>query len=436
MRGCKPSSLNNLDVGLQQSGTQRLVIVGGGASGLACALTATRLGVSTVLLERMDRCGSKLAITGGSRANLTHADTPRGMARKFSCEPGLLIPLLRMVPYQRVVEFFASVGVRCRTDDAGCIWPEGMGASRLRDQLVHAARAGGVDIRTGCRVRAVSRDTGMWHTDLGGRDMVAGAVCIATGGASRPGTGSSGDGLGLCSSLGLATTGWFPALCSLEPRQPVEELAGITQQPVSMVLSVAGDAVRKATGHFIFAHRYVSGSAILNLAGHAARALQQKQDVRLTVDWIPALGPAALDGEIRTGRARQGHRLVVNWLNRFVARRLADRLVRDAGVPPDRRMTELARTELQALVRVLKQTVFDIKGTEPIERATVTGGGVVLDEVELTTCEARRLPRLYITGELLGTWAETGGYNLHLAWATGIAAGEAAARNLVSDKSL
>lgn len=405
--------------------------MGGGASGLACAITAARRGVGTTVLERMDRCGSKLAVTGGSKGNLTHADTPRSMAQKFDCDPKLLIPLFRNIPYQRIVGFLASAGVRSRTDDAGCIWPQGMGAPKVRDRLVQAALASGVDIRTGCRVQGIRRQAGKWRVDLGARHVAVRAVCISTGGASHPRTGSSGDGLAVCSALGLATAGWFPALCSLKPRQPVDELAGITQQSVAMTLSVAGDAVREATGHFIFAHRYISGSAVLNLSGHAARVLRQKQSVRLTVDWVPALSRAVLASDIRTGQEKNSLRLVGNWLTRFVAQRLADRLVRDAGLV-DRRMAQLTGTELEALVRALKEDVFEIAGTEPIERATVTGGGVALDEVELTTCEARRLPRLHITGELLDTWAETGGYNLHFAWATGIAAGEAVARDLMS----
>ncbi len=436
MRSCKGLQYNNLDIDLERSSTPRLVVVGGGASGLACAITAARLGISTTVLERTDQCGKKLAVTGGSRANLTHADTPRQMAQKFDCDPKLVMPLFRRFPYQRIVGFLASVGVKCRTDDAGRIWPQGMGAPKVRDRLVQAALASGVDIRTGCRVHAISRDPGKWRVDLGARHMAVRAACIATGGASHPGTGSSGDGLAVCSALGLATFGWFPALCSLEPRQPVDELAGIIQQSVAMTLSVAGDAVRKATGHLIFAHRYISGSAVLNLSGHAARALRQKQDVRLAVDWVPALSCAALASGIRTGQEKSGLRLVGNWLTRLVARRLADRLVDHAGVPVGRRMAQLTRAELEALVRVLKDTVFDIVGTEPIDRATVTGGGVALDEIELATCEARRLPHLHITGELLDTWAETGGYNLHFAWATGIAAGEAVAKNLTSVRSL
>ncbi|UCG42376.1 MAG: aminoacetone oxidase family FAD-binding enzyme [candidate division WOR-3 bacterium] len=413
-----------------------MVIVGGGASGLSCAVTAARLGVSTTVLERTSRCGSKLAVTGGSRCNLTHADTARHMAAKFDCKPGLLMPLFRKFTYRRIAEFFASIGVTCQADHQGCIWPRKLGARQLRDMLVQAALASGVDIRTGCRVHRVSREAELWHVGTERGHHGAHAVCIATGGASYAGTGSSGDGLALSSALGLATAGWFPALCSLEPRQPVGELAGITHRSAAMTLSVDGRPVRKAAGRFIFAHRYVSGSEVLNLSGHAARALQQGQKVRLAVDWAPSLGRDGLAERISLGRERNGRRLAASWLTVFVARRLANRLVADAGVPADRRMAQLTEADLEALVRVLKTTVFDIVGTEPIERATVTGGGVSLNEVDISTCEVRRLPRLHIAGELLDTWAETGGYNLHFAWATGIAAGEAVARNLTSDRNL
>ena len=197
-----------------------------------------------------------------------------------------------------------------------------------------------------------------------------------------------------------------------------------------MSLLVNGSPVRKASGHFIFAHRFISGSAILNLSGHAAKALARGKNVELEVNWVPEHGLVELDAGFQTGKQHHGRRLVANWLTRFVARRLANRLVADAGIPAGRRLAELTRPETKRLTSTLRRTVFDIVGTEPIERATVCGGGVSLDEVDLATCESRRLPGLYVIGELLDTWAETGGYNLHLAWATGISAGEAVAARI------
>jgi hypothetical protein len=197
-----------------------------------------------------------------------------------------------------------------------------------------------------------------------------------------------------------------------------------------MTLLVAGDEPRAATGHFIFAHAHVSGSSVLNLCGHAARALAEKRQVVLQVNWTPDKSASELAEGFATGRTEHPKKQLGTFLGVFVARRLATRLCAMAGVPSDRILTDLSRAEQGSIIHQLRSTEFAIVGTEPIERATVTGGGVSLDEVDLKTMEARRLPGLYFAGEVLDVWAETGGYNLHFAWATGITVAESVAASL------
>jgi hypothetical protein len=202
-----------------------------------------------------------------------------------------------------------------------------------------------------------------------------------------------------------------------------------------MTLLAEGDEPRTATGHFIFAHAYVSGSSVLNLCGHAARALAELRQVLLRINWVPDMSESELSEEFATARAGHPKKQLGTFLGSFVARRLATRLCALAGVPSDRILTDLSRAEQESIIRQLGSTEFAITGTEPIERATVTGGGVSLDEVDLKTMAARRLPGLYFAGEVLDVWAETGGYNLHFAWATGITAAESIAASLGSASS-
>ncbi|MCX6842744.1 MAG: aminoacetone oxidase family FAD-binding enzyme [candidate division WOR-3 bacterium] len=406
-----------------------LVVVGGGAAGLACAVTAVRLGLAAVILERTDRCGSKLAVTGGGKGNFTHAEPPRAMAKKFDCDVRLTVPLLRKFPYQRIVEFFSSLGIDARTDADGCVWPVRADAAGIRDAMVRETVARGGLVKTGCRVTGLEPG---WRIRLADGSIVAARnVCLATGGASYPRTGSTGDGLALCRGLGLATVDWFPALASLRTRDDLSGLAGVTQPMVEMTLLVAGSEPRTATGHFIFAHTHVSGSSVLNLCGHAARALAERKQVVLRVDWVPGRSATELAEEFAAARVGHPTRQLGTFLGSFMARRLAARLCATAGVPVDRLLAHLSRTEQESIIGQLRATEFPITGTEAIERATVTGGGVALDEVDLKTMTARRFPGLYFAGEVLDVWAETGGYNLHFAWATGIRAAEsvAASRN-------
>jgi hypothetical protein len=372
-------------------------------------------------------------VTGGGKGNFTHAEPPRMMAGRFDCDVRLVMPLLRRFPYQRIIQLFSSLGIEARTDDEGCVWPKGADAAGIRDALLREIVARGGVVKTGCRVTGLEPG---WQVRMEDGSLAAARnVCVATGGASYPRTGSSGDGLALCRGLGLATVGWFPALASLRMREDLSELAGVTQPRVEMTLLAEGDEPRTATGHFIFAHAHVSGSSVLNLCGHAARALAEQRPVVLRINWVPDMSESELSEEFATARAGHPKKQLGTFLGSFVARRLATRLCALAGVPSDRILTDLSRAEQESIIRQLGSTEFAITGTEPIERATVTGGGVSLDEVDLKTMAARRLPGLYFAGEVLDVWAETGGYNLHFAWATGITAAESIAASLGSASS-
>jgi predicted Rossmann fold flavoprotein len=410
-----------------------LAVVGGGAAGLACAVAAGRLGLKVTVLERTDRCGNKLALTGGGKGNFTHAEPPRTMADRFDCDTRLIMPLLRKFSYQRVIEFFSGLGIEGRTDDDGCVWPKGTDATGLKDALLRELAANGGVVKTGCRVTGLEPG---WQVRMANGSIVAARnVCLATGGASYPRTGSTGDGLALCRGLGLATVDWFPALASLKTGEDLSGLAGVTHPRVEMALLVAGDEPRTATGHFIFAHAHVSGSSVLNLCGYAARALAEKRQVVLRVNWVPGRSASELADEFATARAGHPKKQLGTFLGVFVARRLAALLCVLAGVPADRVLAHLTRGEQDSVINQLRSTELAITGTEPIERATVTGGGVSLDEVDLKTMQARRFPGLYFAGEVLDGWAETGGYNLHFAWATGIRAAESVAASLGSASS-
>lgn len=402
-----------------------LVVVGGGAAGLACAVTAGRLGLTVVVLERTDRCGCKLCVTGGGKGNFTHAEPPRAMAERFDCDVRLIVPLLRKFPYQRIVQFFSSLGIDARTDADGCVWPRRTDAAGIRDAMVKETLARGGLVRTGCRVARIEP---AWQVRMvDGSTVAARNVCLATGGASYSRTGSTGDGLALCRDLGLKTVDWFPALASLRTKDDLSSLAGVTQPMVQMSLLTAGDEPRTATGHFIFAHTHVSGSSVLNLCGHAARALAERKPVVLRVDWVPGRSASELAEEFTAARTGHPKQQLGTFLGSFVARRLAACLCARAGVPADRVLAHLSRTEQESIIGQLRSTEFAITGTEPIERARVTGGGVSLDEVDFATMQARRFPGLYFAGEVLDVWAETGGYNLHFAWATGITVAESVA---------
>lgn len=435
------------------SGVIDLAVIGGGAAGLACALEGGRLGLRVLVLEKTARCGNKVTLTGGKRCNFTHLEAPNLMAKRFDCPRDKIVPLLRQFPPQEAIKFFQALGIEPQVDEDGCVWVSrkssplpikgrnrilgcddrptdrrGLGVSRtgagmLRDQLVEAVQRAGSEIKTMANVREIL--PGWWIVLKGGEKIKARSVVLATGGASYPQTGSTGDGNRLVQALGIKTTPFYPALAALIPAEDIEDFAGISQPAVGVGLNLPNVAPRQ--GNFIFAHRYISGSAVMNISGFAARALMVGEKVKLSVDWVPDRSCEELRAHFN--RLRQERTLIQakTALIGFVARKIATFICNRADVVPDSKLSNLSKVAVSRLIEQLKGTSFEIIGTEPIERATVTGGGVSLDEVDMRTMEAVRFPGLFIIGEALDIWAESGGYNLHFAWASGVIAARAVA---------
>jgi predicted Rossmann fold flavoprotein len=407
-----------------------LVVVGGGAAGLAAGLTAARRGKRVLILERTNECGKKLAITGGKKGNFTHDDEPETMARQFNTEPRVLLPLMRRFPCTRIVSFFEELGIHHLVDEDRCIWPNPKSAPRLRDELVRAfARAGG-RIETGSHVCGIQRADEHWlvRTDTGA--LNSNAVLIATGGKSYPATGSSGDGYELATRLGIRVEPVYSALASLVTQGEFAELSGITVGKTRVSLRIEDSGERSGpppseTAPFLFAGKSITGRAIINLCGFAGKALLVGGKVAAIVDWLPDQTEPELLAEVADQRMRHGKMHVSNFIAAKSAKRLALLLCSRAGVPEERRLAELSKDETKRLLDILKRTEIEVVSTEPLARATVTGGGVALDEISLDTFESRKHKRLYFAGEVLDVWGRSGGYNLHFAWASGIAVGEA-----------
>jgi hypothetical protein len=404
-----------------------LIVVGGGAAGLAAALTAARRGRQVLILERTNECGKKLAVTGGKKGNFTHADEPDVMARQYNTESAVLRRLMRRFPYTRIVGFFEDIGILHLVDEEGCVWPNPKSAPRLRDELVSAIGRSGGRIATHAHVTALRPEPGAhWHVQVEAQGYAAKAVLLATGGLSYPATGSSGDGFRLAQELGHSVEPPYSALASLVTRGEFRELAGITVGRTRVRLRIDGQDIGVSeTAPFLFAGSSITGRAIINISGFAARALQQGRKAGVIVDWLPETGPDDLAAEIADQRIRHGRMHVGNFIAAKSAKRLATRLCELADLPPDRKLAELTRDELRCLLNLLKGTEIAVTDAEPLARATVTGGGVALTEVSLETFESLRHPGLHCAGELLDVWGRSGGYNLHFAWASGIAVGEA-----------
>jgi predicted Rossmann fold flavoprotein len=404
---------------------RRVVVIGAGAAGSMAAIFAAGAGARTVLLERTRDGGRKILISGGGRCNILPA---RPDERRFVTDssPHTLRNIVRSWPLPEQVTFFErELGLPLVEEtESAKLFPASHRARDVRDGLLALASTRGAELRMKTEVTGLVRMNGGWEVRLAdGAPVVADAVVVATGGLSVPSTGSDGGGLAMLAGLGHTVHPTYAALTPITSSDSsFTSLAGISL-PVAIG---AGDGSRRAesAGGFLFTHHGYSGPALLDVSHVLVRSrLEGRADALLTVRWT-ALDEPAWEAALRP----EGTRTVAGALRRELPHRLADALASAAGLSPERSLAHLRREERRRLIEVLTAASLPWDGDEGYRKAEVTGGGVSLAEVDPRTMESRLHGGLYLCGELLDAFGPIGGYNFLWAWATGRAAGTAAAR--------
>jgi predicted Rossmann fold flavoprotein len=421
--------------------TPPVVVVGAGAAGLVAALFAARAGVPVVLVEGTADGGRKILISGGGRCNiLPSVAQPRRYVTDSS--PNSLRKLLLAWPLAEQRAFFQrELGMPLELEEeTGKLFPASHKARDVRDGLVSRVREAGARLWFGTRVTDVvpaEREGGAGEVPEGTGSLTppskwivrladappieSAAVVLATGGLSVPATGSDGFGLTLAKQLGLQVNPTYPALTPLTATpHPHAELAG-----VSLTVTIRAPGTRPAfetSGGFLFTHRGWSGPTVLDASHLAIRGRLDGRRQELLVQWS-SLSPKGWEERLLAGSGT-----VRPLLADTLPRRLAEVLLKETGVVPDTPLAQLRRDDRRALVDALAAYPLPWTGDEGYKKAEVTGGGVALAEVEPRTMACRRLPGLFLCGELLDAFGPIGGHNFLWAWSTGRAAGLGAAK--------
>ena len=402
-----------------------VAVIGGGAAGLVAALFAGRAGARVTVFETTKRGGKKIVVSGGGRCNVLPSVADE---RRFVTDspPRLLARILGSWPLDDQRRFFeGDLGVPLALEaETGKLFPASDRATDVRDALVGAARQAGADLWFGTTVAAAEPAGGRWRLALrDGRRVDARAVVVATGGLSVPATGSDGFGLRLAEGLGHAVAPTYPALAPLtaEPA-PHADLAGVAVSDARVRVPL-GKGAFATSGGFLFTHRGYSGPAVLNVSHLTALGRAQGEPPAVLVGWT-----GSDDAAWEAALTAPGRGLVAATLRTSLPARLAERLLADADVPPDRARADLRRDERRRLVEALTAYPLPWTGDEGYKKAEVTGGGVRLDEVAVGSLESRRHAGLFFAGEVLDAFGPIGGYNFLWAWATGRLAGLGAAR--------
>lgn len=411
----------------------RVVVVGGGAAGLMAAVEAARAGASVVLLEKMPSLGRKLSITGKGRCNLTNnADRDRIIANM----PGngqFLYSALTAFGAKDTMAFFAELGVPTKTERGGRVFPASDRAADVVAAFRRELARLGVDVRLRAAVASILVEdgaaSGVKLAD--GRTVPADAVILATGGASYPGTGSTGDGYRMAAEVGHTIVPLRPSLVPLETVEEwPREVQGLTLKNVTVrALAADGRKLGEEFGELLFTHFGVSGPVVLTLSRAVTTYIERGgREPRLGIDLKPALAAEALDRRLQRDFAAHARKHFANALDDLLPRRLIPIIIRLAGIPPARPVHQITRSERTTLVAVLKNLTLTVKGPRPLAEAIVTAGGVSTKEIDPRTLASKLVRGLYFAGEVIDVDGFTGGYNLQAAFATGRAAARAAAR--------
>lgn len=408
-----------------------VVVIGAGASGLLAAGNAAQEGARVLLLEKMERVGRKLRITGKGRCNLTNtAELPEFLAHFARGGPFLRPALFAFRPGQ-MIELLGRLGVPTVTERGGRVFPAGEKAQDVVRALEGWIRDLGVVCRTGSAVDSIiireGAAAGVGLRD--GSEVDAGAVVLAAGGASYPGTGSSGDSYRLAGSAGHTIVPIRPALVPMiTGGTTAGRLEGLSLRNVTARLIADGRRVGEAFGEMVFTDRGVSGPIVLTLSRQAGDLLGRGSRVILSIDLKPALDEQKLDARILRDIGGQTRRQVRTFLQGLLPRRMIDVCLEETGVPPDLACSQITAGQRRRLRAWLKGLPLDVTGVGDLAEAIVTAGGVDRREVDPRTMQSRKVRNLFLAGEALDLDADTGGFNLQAAFSTGWLAGRSAAR--------
>ncbi len=392
------------------------------------AIFAASSGAEVVLIERTADGGRKILISGGGRCNIL----PSALApeRFVTDSPAHLVRgMLRAWPLREQRAFFErDVGLPLALEEeSGKLFPASNRARDVRDRLLRVARDRGARVQFDTSVISLAATDEGWRIGTSGGDVTAGRVILATGGLSVPATGSDGAGLALAALLGHRVIPTYPALTPLLTGAPEHAaLAGVSLDV--RLRARLGTRTIETHGGFLFTHRGYSGPAVLDishvvtrgLTGSASSASSAAPVIR--VQWSPLDSAAWLKALSAPSAA------VMTLVGNHIPARLVEQLMKESGIPLDRRPSALRREERIALIDRLTAYPLPIGGDEGYKKAEVTGGGVALDEVDPRTLESRRAPGLLLCGEILDAFGPIGGHNFAWAWSTGRAAGLGAAK--------
>ncbi|MDT8335376.1 MAG: NAD(P)/FAD-dependent oxidoreductase [Desulfurivibrionaceae bacterium] len=417
--------------------SRKVIVIGGGAAGLMAAGQAARAGATTLLLEKMGRPGRKIRITGKGRCNITNIAERREFIGHFGRSGLFLHQAFARFFNLDLIEFFESLGLALVIERGGRVFPAGGKAPEVLAVLLDWVRQSGVEIRTSAPVEELSIEKGrIAGVVSGGRKIASDAVILATGGASYPLTGSTGDGYRLAAAAGHRIIPIRPALVPLITAGKIAgRMRDLNLRNVKVAMLIDNKKQQEGFGELVFSDFGLTGPVILTLSGGAVDALRNGRKVAMSIDLKPALDENKLEARLLRDFAGRGQEEFAVFLRGLLPREMVPICLEETGIPAGRKAHSVSAKERLRLKAWLKDFRLEVIGHRPLAEAIVTAGGVDTGEVDPRTMESRLTENLFLAGELLDIQGDTGGYNLQAAFSTGWLAGRAAAGSNAAQKA-
>jgi flavoprotein family protein len=411
----------------------KVIIIGGGAAGMIAAYSAALTSKQVILLEKNEKLGKKIFITGKGRCNLTNASDMNTVMENVVSNKRFLFSAFKNFTNKDIMNLVENNGIKLKIERGNRVFPVSDHSSDIIRSLENAIRDLHVDIRLNTKVdELIIENDRCIGVVIGKNKIMADAVIVATGGMSYQATGSDGDGYRFAKEAGLSVSKLYPSLVPFNIEgERIKALQGLSLKNIHAYIYNDKKLLYDEFGEMLFTHFGVSGPVIISAS--AIIGNKNIKGYRLSIDLKPALDEEKLDERILRDFAEQKNKQLKNSLNKLFPSKLIDEVIYQSKVDPEKKVNLLTKEERHSLVHATKNLEYIISSTRGFNEAIITKGGVEVSQINPKTMESKKIKGLFFAGEVLDLDAFTGGYNLQIAWSTGYVAGEGAGNEQYSD---
>lgn len=411
-----------------------VIVVGGGAAGMMAAIFAARNGQNVTLLEKNEKLGKKIFITGKGRCNITNASEIEDLFSAVISNPKFLYSGFYSFTNDQVIHFFEELGVATKIERGNRVFPVSDHSSDVIAALAREMQRLKVKVQLHCEVKEllINNEKEIKGVRLAnGKKMTADAVVVATGGISYPSTGSTGDGYRFARNCGHKVTELFPSLVPMEVKEwYAKELQGLSLKNIEIHITDGKKKLYNEFGEMLFTHYGVTGPVILSASSIVGKMLEKKELV-LHIDLKPVLTEEQLDKRLLREFKANHNKQFKNAIDSLLPAKLRPVIIELSGIEEEKKVHEITKEERLNLLRLIKDFHMTLTGLRGYNEAIITKGGISVKEIDPGTMESKLIKNLYFAGEVLDLDAVTGGYNLQIAWSTGYLAGISAGQDIL-----